>query len=107
MTREALEAERCRENLLKPQGQKKKRDGSAIKGEEEREICSSDQKRKKRLRKSFGEEQREKEIEAIHQDTALLVSAVQDMGTQMAGAIRHCYNPSLVGQYLQQVTANC
>ena len=37
--------------------------------------------------RSFGEGQREQEIEAIHKDTALLVSAVQDIGTQMAGAI--------------------
>jgi len=39
------------------------------------------------LWRSFGEGQREQEIEAIHKDTALLVSAVQDIGTQMAGAI--------------------
>ncbi|RPB02764.1 hypothetical protein L873DRAFT_1841620 [Choiromyces venosus 120613-1] len=89
MTRETLEAERCRENLLKPQGQKKKRDERDVKEEEEMEVGSTNQRRKKKLQRSFGEELREKEIEAMHKDTALLVSAVQDMGTQMAGAIRY------------------
>ncbi|PUU77876.1 hypothetical protein B9Z19DRAFT_1127655 [Tuber borchii] len=89
MVRETVEAEWYRENLLKPQGQKKKRGESEKQDEKDMEIGLMNQKRKKRFKRSVGEEQREKEIDAIHKDTALLVSAVQDMGTQMAGAIRY------------------
>ncbi|PUU74583.1 hypothetical protein B9Z19DRAFT_1110564 [Tuber borchii] len=89
MVRETVEAERYRENLLKPQGQKKKRGESEKQDEKDMEIGLMNQKRKNRFKRSVGEEKREKEIDAIHKNTALLVSAVQDMGTQMAGTIRY------------------
>jgi len=73
--RETQEAERCRENLLKPQGQKRKIGASEAENQEEAGRGSIGKRRKKKLRKSAGEEQREKEIDAIHKDTALLISA--------------------------------
>ncbi|RPA99395.1 hypothetical protein L873DRAFT_1843682 [Choiromyces venosus 120613-1] len=84
---EIQEAERCRENLLKLHGQKKKlgdRDGN---GKEEEDLELVDSKRKKRSRSSMWEEQRQKEMDMVYDDTSLLVSAIQDMSTQMSGAI--------------------
>jgi len=89
LMRETQEAERCWENLLKPEGQKRKIGTSEAENQEEAGRGSIGEKRKEKWWKSAGEEQREKEIDAIHKDTALLVSAVQDMGTQMSSAIRY------------------
>jgi len=72
--RETQEAERCRENLLKPQGQKRKIGASEAEDQEEAGRGSIGERRKKNLRKSAGKEQREKEIDAIYKNTALLVS---------------------------------
>ncbi|PUU79610.1 hypothetical protein B9Z19DRAFT_1064131 [Tuber borchii] len=80
MARESVKAEMCRENLLKSQGQKKKRGESEKQDEKDMEIG---------VRRCVEEEQQEKENDAIYKDTALIVSAVQDMGTEMAGAIRY------------------
>ncbi|KAG0128865.1 hypothetical protein HOY82DRAFT_541146 [Tuber indicum] len=85
---EMQEAERYRVNLLKPQRHKKKMGDRDTEDGEGGESELEEKQGKKRLRKSVKEVQRQKEVDMAHDDTVLLVSAVQDMSTQMAGAIR-------------------